>query len=302
MAKSKKRGLGRGLDALIGASSAATPAPPEPVKEPAAAVDDLQAGETILELDPRNLQPNPKQPRKFFDDEALEELAESIRKDGIQSPIVVRQRAGTYELVSGERRTRAALMAGLKTVPAICREVSDRDMLRLGLIENIQREDLNYIELAKAYKKLIDELGWTQEELADEVGKNRTTVTNTLRLLNLADDVQDRVADGSIQMGHARALLAFSSRQAQAAACKRIIEEGLSVREIERLASTPKVKPKPTPTAKDPNITSIEDELKRRLGTRVSLHARAGGKGALEIEYTSLDELDRLLTLLRSTR
>ncbi len=302
MAKSKKRGLGRGLDALIGASSAAAPARSEPVKEPVAVVDELQAGETILELDPRNLQPNPKQPRKFFDDDALEELAESIRKDGIQSPIVVRQRAGTYELVSGERRTRAALMAGLKTVPAICREVSDRDMLRLGLIENIQREDLNYIELAKAYKKLIDELGWTQEELADEVGKKRTTVTNTLRLLNLADDVQDRVADGSIQMGHARALLAFSSRQAQAAACKRIIDEGLSVREIERLASTPKVKPKPAPTAKDPNITSIEDELKRRLGTRVSLHARAGGKGALEIEYTSLDELDRLLTLLRSTR
>ncbi len=301
MAKSKKRGLGRGLDALMGASAAA---PPETPKEtvPAIAEVQAQAGETILELDPRNLQPNPKQPRKNFDDDALQELADSIRKDGIQSPIIVRQRAGTYELVSGERRTRAALMVGLETVPAICREVSDRDMLRLGLIENIQREDLNYIELAKAYKKLVDELGWTQEELADEVGKKRTTVTNTLRLLNLTDDVQDRVADGSIQMGHARALLAFSSRQAQASACKRIIEEGLSVREVERLASTPKVRPKPTPAAKDPNITAIEDELKRRLGTRVSLHARSGGKGALEIEYTSLDELDRLLTLLRSTR
>jgi ParB family chromosome partitioning protein len=230
-------------------------------------------------------------------------LADSIRRDGVQSPVVVRQRAGTYELVSGERRTRAAVLAGLDVVPAICREVSDRDMLRLGLIENIQREDLNYIELAKAYKKLIDEIGFTQEELADEVGKKRTTVTNTLRLLNLPEFVQDRVADGSIQMGHARALLGFASRQAQEAACKRIIEDGLSVREVERLASVPKAKPQPRPTpAKDPNITSIEDELKRRLGTRVSLHARSGGKGSLEIEYTSLDELDRLLTLLRSTR
>lgn len=300
MAKAKKRGLGRGLDALIGAS---TSAPSKPKEKAAETFDEVQAGETIIEIDPRNIQPNPKQPRKVFDDDALEELADSIRKDGIQSPIVVRQRAGTYELVSGERRTRAALIAELETVPAICREVSDRDMLRLGLIENIQREDLNYIELAKAYKKLIDEIGWTQEELADEVGKKRTTVTNTLRLLNLSEAVQDRVADGSIQMGHARALLAFSSRQAQEGACKRIIEEGLSVREVERLASTPKAKPKPkSPAAKDPNITAIEDELKRRLGTRVSLHARTGGKGALEIEYTSLDELDRLLTLLRSTR
>lgn len=299
MAKGKKRGLGRGLDALIGVS---TIAPPEANKEKVSAVDEIRVGEAILELDLRNVQPNPKQPRKNFDEEALEELADSIRKDGVQAPVIVRQRAGTYELVSGERRTRAALMAGLDTIPAICREVSDRDMLRLGLIENIQREDLNYIELAKAYKKLIDELGWTQEELADEVGKKRTTVTNTLRLLNLAEDVQDRVADGSIQMGHARALLAFASRQAQAAACKRIIDEGLSVRETERLASAPKVRPKPKSTIKDPNITAIEDELKRRLGTRVSLHARGGGKGVLEIEYTSLDELDRLLTLLRSTR
>jgi len=299
VAKGKKRGLGRGLDALMGASTAA---PSKPNKETVVAIDAVEPGETILELDPRNLQPNPKQPRKIFADEALEELADSIRKDGIQSPIVVRQRAGTYELVSGERRTRAALLAGLDTVPAICREVSDRDMLRLGLIENIQREDLNYIELAQAYKKLVDELGWTQEELADEVGKNRTTVTNTLRLLNLSNSVQDSVADGSIQMGHARALLGFSTQQGQEAACKRVIEEGLSVRETERLASAPKVKPKPKPSVKDPNITAIEDELKRRLGTRVSLHARAGGKGALEIEYTSLDELDRLLTLLRSTR
>lgn len=301
MAKSKKRGLGRGLDALIGASTPA--APPEPKKETVSAVDEIQAGETIIEIDPRNIKANPKQPRKVFDDDALQELADSIQRDGVQSPVVVRQRAGTYELVSGERRTRAAVLAGLDVVPAICREVSDRDMLRLGLIENIQREDLNYIELAKAYKKLIDEIGFTQEELADEVGKKRTTVTNTLRLLNLPESVQDRVADGSIQMGHARALLGFASRQAQETACRRIIEEGLSVREVERLASVPKAKPQPRPTpAKDPNITSIEDELKRRLGTRVSLHARSGGKGSLEIEYTSLDELDRLLTLLRSTR
>jgi ParB family transcriptional regulator, chromosome partitioning protein len=297
----KKRGLGRGLDALMGGATATSP---EPVTREAPVMDEeVRDGEVVIYLDPRNVQPNPKQPRKTFDDESLEELAESIRKDGIQSPVVVRQRAGTYELVSGERRTRAALMAGLDRIPAICREVSDRDMLRLGLIENIQREDLNYIELARAYKKLIDELGWTQEQLADEVGKKRTTVTNTLRLLNLPDDVQDRVADGSIQMGHARALLAFASRKGQSDACKRIIEDGLSVREVERLAAAPKAKPKPKPAPpKDPNITTIEDELKRKLGTRVSLHTRSGGKGALEIEYTSLDELDRLLTLLRSLR
>jgi ParB family chromosome partitioning protein len=236
-----------------------------------------------------------------FDEDALEELSESIRRDGMQEPVIVRKSGGEYELVSGERRVRAAVMADIETVPAICRDVSDADMLKLGLIENIQREDLNPIELARAYKQLIEEFDWTQEELADQVGKKRVTVTNTLRLLNLPEVVQARVADGSLAMGHARALLAIESPEKQISACRKIVNQGLSVRQVEKLASRETATPKPK-SGKDPNLSAVEDELRRKLGTKVALKPSGNTKGKIEIEYFNLDELDRLLELIRSIR
>jgi ParB family chromosome partitioning protein len=291
----KKKGLGRGLGALI-SSNAATDRPDDLAMQP-----DEPAGPRLLLLNPRDLKPNPKQPRMTFDEEALEELSESIKRDGVQEPVIVRTAGDGYELVSGERRVRAAVMADLETIPAVCREVSDADMLKLGLIENIQREDLNPIELARGYRQLIDEFEWTQEELADQVGKKRATVTNTLRLLNLPEVVQSRVADGSIAMGHARALLALESPQAQMAACRKIVSQGLSVRQVEKMASREGASPKPA-VSKDPNITAIEDELRRKLGTKVALRTSDKTRGKIEIEYFNLDELDRLLGLIRSIR
>ncbi len=291
MANVKKGGLGRGLGALI-------PNPPKAAATaPSPAVEEEVSGERLLRLDPRELKPNPKQPRTYFAEEALEELAESIRRDGVQEPVIVRRRGNEYELVSGERRVRASIMAGLTQVPAVCREVSDQDMLKLGLIENIQRENLNSIELAKAYQKLQEEFAWTQEQLADEVGKKRATVANTLRLLNLPPDVQERVADESIAMGHARALLALPTAEAMSTACRKVISEGLSVRETEKLAVPKAPRADKKPAAPDPNVRDIEDRLRRILGTKVKVQA-SGSKGKIEIDYFSLDELDRLLSLL----
>jgi len=292
----KKKGLGRGLGALISSNSGGG--------FPSSALDmhpDDGAGPRLLMLDPRELKPNPKQPRMRFDEESLEELSVSLRRDGMQEPVIVRKAGDAYELVSGERRVRAAVMADLETIPAVCREVSDADMLKLGLIENIQREDLNPIELARGYKQLIEEFHWTQEELADQVGKKRATVTNTLRLLNLPEVVQARVADGGIAMGHARALLAIESPQKQIAACRKIVGQGLSVRQVEKMASHEGAAPKPK-APKDPNVAAIEDELRRKLGTKVALRASGDTKGKIEIEYFNLDELDRLLGLIRSIR
>lgn len=293
----KKKGLGKGLGALIGEKSLA-------LEDLARAGDGalLSDGSRLLELDPREIRPNPKQPRRGFDEAALEELAESIRRDGMQEPVIVRRVDDTYELVSGERRVRACIMADVERIAAIYRDVSDHDMLKLGLIENIQREDLNPIELAYAYQQLLEELECTQEELGGEVGKKRVTVTNTLRLLNLPEVVQEQVADGSLTMGHAKALLALASPAAQMIAARKIIKEGLSVRQAERLADGPKTRKKRTQPRKDPNIVRIEDELRRSLGTRVALKVQNAGRGKIEIEYFSADELERLLDFLRGRR
>ncbi len=298
MAREKKKKLGRGLDALLGEGAKALDvAPPGggAVEEP------FSDGSKLVFLNPREVSPNPHQPRQVFDEEALEELAASIKRDGIQEPVVVRAAGKGYELVSGERRVRASVMADLETIPAICREVSDKDMLRLGLIENIQRENLNAIELAVAYQQLLDEFGWTQEQLADEVGKKRVTVTNTLRLLNLPDVVQEMVADGSLTMGHARAVLAIESPERQAAAARKVVAEGLSVRQAERLASESGAKTRPAKPASppDPHVAELQDELRRRLGTRVTVKPGADGRGKIEIEYFGPDEFERLLALLR---
>lgn len=306
----KKKGLGRGLGALITLNPEKAPAPSHPTGTHAATVPAAPSavpapvgphGEKLIYIDPRKVAPNPRQPRQTFDEEALQELAESIKRDGVLEPVVVRQAGGLYELVSGERRVRASVMAGLEQVPAVCRQVTDHDMRKLGLIENIQREDLNPIELAKCYHALKDEFGWTQEQLADEVGKKRATVTNTLRLLNLPTDIQNYVTDGTLSMGHARALLALENADAQRAAARKIILHGLSVREAEKLAA-PTPKPAAKTERKDPNVTAIEDELRGLLSAKVNVKASKKNRGKIEIEYYNLDDLERLLDYLRSRR
>lgn len=296
MAEPRKRGLGKGLGALISSDVDVSDRDHVPVEENGAA-------ERLVHIDPREIRPNPNQPRTTFNEEGLEELASSLKRDGVQEPVIVRSRRGEYELVSGERRVRAAVMADLDLVPAVVREVADQDMLKLGLIENIQREDLNPIETARAYQQLIEEFGWTQDHLAEEVGKKRATVTNMLRLLNLPGEVQDRVREGALSMGHARALLAIESDEARLVAARKIIREGLSVRQTEKLGQGPATKSSDnsgtTTKKKDPNLAAIEDELRKRLGTRVTLRPTGENRGRIEIEYFDLDELDRLLSILR---
>ena len=304
MAGTRKGGLGRGLGALISSTTeterkvASVPHTPEPVRAEPQALED---GSQYLLLNPRELRSNPKQPRQYFGEEALLELADSIRTDGLQEPVLVREKDGAYELVAGERRVKASILAELKTIPAVCREVSDDDMLKLGLIENIQREDLNAIETARAYRALIEDLDWTQDELAAQVGKKRATISNTMRLLNLPEDVQQCVVNTTISMGHARALLALDSATKMSNVCRRIVREGLSVREVEKITS-PKAEPRGplAQKANDPHLAAIEDDLRRRLGTKIKLSANADWKGKIEIDFYNLDDLERILEMLRS--
>lgn len=294
MASTKKGGLGRGLGALISSvgdidGPASAPEAPKP----------LEDGSLLLMLNPRDLRPNPKQPRQYFDEDSLQELAHSIRNDGLQEPVLVRKHNGEYQIVSGERRVRASILAELQTISAICRDISDNDMLKLGLIENIQREDLNPIELARAYRSLSEDFEWTQEELAAQVGKKRATVSNTMRLLNLPEDVQEFVIEGAISMGHARALLALESPMKMSNVCRRVIRENLSVRDVEKITSPTKSKTAKSPASKDPHLESIEDDLRRRLGTKVHLKANAEWKGKIEIDFYNLDDLERILEILR---
>ena len=301
MSEPKKRALGKGLGALIGGAPVATAVTSraEDMQEPS------PDGARLIWLDPTRIKPNPHQPRINFEEESLQELAESLRRDGLQEPVIVRQVGDEYELVSGERRVRAAVMADLPRIPALLRDVPDRDMLRLGLIENIQRENLNPIETARAYARLQEEFHWTQEELAAQVGKNRATVANTLRLLSLPEDVQAAIAQGKISGGHAKALLQFPTPEQQRRIARRIIEEGLSVREVEALAQrSPREKGPRSPqrSPKDPNIAVVEQDLRRILGTKVTVRNTKQGKGCIQIEYYSADDLGRILDLLKKTR
>ncbi len=302
----KNRGLGRGLGALlsdktadvVSSASNAVPTSAEPVS-----LAPESSGERLLMLDPAEIRPNPRQPRRIFNEAALAELADSLKKDGVQEPVIVRRRDEEYQIVCGERRCRAAVMAGLERIPAICREVADGDMLKFGLIENIQREDLNAIELAIAYKELMEEYAWTQEQTAEAVGKKRATVSNILRLLQLPEVIQEQVADGALTMGHARAILAMPDAAAQLALARKIIARGLSVRQAEQLAAAGAGKaPRKERgvAAKPPHILQLEDALRRRLGAKVSLKQQDAQRGRIEIEYFSLDELERLLDIINN--
>jgi ParB family chromosome partitioning protein len=247
-----------------------------------------------------SIRPNPYQPRDAFDQESLAELAASIREQGLLQPLIVRRAGEGFELIAGERRFRAAMMAGLERVPVTVRDANDRESLELALIENLQREDLNPIEEARAYQRLMEEFSLGQEEIARRVGKNRSTVSNAIRLLQLPPDVRARVESGALSAGHARSLLGLVSGEEQAEAADRVIRERLSVREVERLVRkrTRPISPAPV----DPDRRALETDLSRELGTRVRLVPGKNGAGRIEIEYYSAAELDGLLARLSNQR
>lgn len=276
----KRRALGRGLDALI------------PTGSPEVATSSGVTDTALLRIPVDRVRPNPFQPRQQFDDTELEELASSIRANGLLQPIVVRAKGAEYELVAGERRLRAAQRAGLQEIPAIVRQVGDHEALELALIENLQRSDLNPIEEARAYERLRHEFGLTQEQIAARVGKHRSTIANALRLLRLPQDLQDELAAGRLTAGHARALLSVNSPEEQRRLAREFLRTGASVRDAERRAQ-PARKQLP-----DANWRAVEDELRRLLDTKVRLLPRRDGTGRLEIEYFSLDQLNALLARL----
>lgn len=277
----KKGGLGKGLSALI----------------PEKGVEGARYENEIVQLEVNEIKANKYQPRGKIDSEKLEELIASIRARGLVQPILVRAREVGYELICGERRLEAARALGMQTIPAIVRSVSDVEALELSLIENLQREDLNPIEQAQAYKRLIDEFKIAHDELAKVLGKDRSSITNTLRLLKLPQPVQDRISQGKLSMGHAMAILSLDSQSAQIGLCERVIAKGLSVRATEELVRK-KVSPGKELIRVDPETVAIEEELQRILGTRVKI--RPGKKGGrIEIEYYSQEDLDRILTAFR---
>jgi ParB family chromosome partitioning protein len=238
--------------------------------------------------------PNEFQPRKHFDDEKLKELAASIREQGVIQPIIVHKMSSGYQLIAGERRWRAARLAGLKTIPALVKEATKRELLEMALIENIQREDLNPLEAAEAYKRLQDEFKLTQDDLAKRVGKERSTVTNFLRVLGLPKEVKHEIATGSISMGHAKALLSLERVRDQVRAAALIVKKGLSVREAEAIATRLKNPPKEKKIRQSHELRAVAEKLTKSLGTKVSISPKSKG-GRIVIEYYSADELDRIL-------
>ena len=283
-----RKALGRGLGALLSAEGTATAAE--------------ETNEIAIELIDRTT----LQPRSVFDDGKLDELAKSIRVNGVVQPVLLRRKGNRFELIAGERRWRAAAIAGLIKIPAVVRNVSDDKVLEIALIENIQREDLNPIEEAKAYKKLIETLGLTQETVGERVGRDRSYVTNYLRLLRLPEDLQELLQVGRISTGHARALLGVDQLDTQRRIARRIIEQGLSVRATEqlvRLAGVRTGRPKTTTPAKaheqsDPNIRAAESKLRRHFGTKVRIVQTNSSSGKIELEFYNQTDLNRLYGLL----
>ncbi len=278
----KKMGLGRGLGALI----------PEP--EPG-------ISQSLLFCGIEEIRPNRSQPRRYFDEARLQELAESIREKGILEPLIVRRVEDGYELIVGERRWRAAQKAGLREVPVVVKEMEGREVLEVSLIENLQREDLHPLEAADAYRRLIEEFGISQEELGARLGKDRTTITNTLRLLKLPPEVKEPLLQNRISSGHARAILSLETKEEQKALCSLIVDKGLSVREAEAVAkrwarpgrsSRPEKK-----TDLESQLTALGDSLRRCLGTKVRVLAR-GKRGKIEIEYYSFEDLERIVEMI----
>jgi ParB family chromosome partitioning protein len=281
----QKTGLGKGLSALIPV------APPQ-------SLQNTSSDDPKTQVDIDKISPSPFQPRRAFDEIKLQELAVSIRNQGIIQPLVVRPKGERFELIAGERRWRAAMKAGLSTVPVVVRQASDRDALQLALIENLQREDLNPIEEAVGYRRLQDEFTWSQEEVAEKVGKSRPAVTNALRLLSLPSEVQQEVASGNLPAGQARALLGLQSEAVIITAYREVIARALSTRETEKLVRNLKLgrrRRRESPSV-DPDLRSLVEELQRALGTKIRVLPKArSNKGKIEIEYYSLPDLERII-------
>ena len=288
-----KRGLGKGLDTMI---------PPVKNEKKSEKGDPAKGPETLVNI--TKVEPNREQPRKNFDEDALLELSESIKQYGLLQPILVQDRKDYYEIIAGERRWRAAKLAGLKQVPVIIKILTDQEIVEISLIENIQRENLNPIEEAQAYKRLLNEFHLKQDEVAERVSKSRTAVTNSMRLLKLSDDVQRMVIDEMITTGHARALLGVEDPAEQYNLAQRIFDEKLSVREVEKIVKNmgKPVKPKKEKVV-DKSMQVIYDDisekLKTQLGTKVNIVPKEDGSGKIEIEFYSHDELDRILDLMK---
>jgi len=277
-----RQALGKGLGALI------------PEKSPS----DVEGKKGFSICGIEEIKPNPFQPRKAFGEEQLRELVGSIQEKGILQPLVVRRKGSGYELIAGERRWRAAQKAGMKDVPIIIKDVQESELLELSLIENIQRENLNPVEEAEAFKGLMDQFHFTQEEISRRVGKDRTTITNAIRLLKLPQDIKQSLANGAISMGHARAFLSLDGAEKQRLALKKVLAGGLSVRQTENLVKRLLVRSYTSIPKKNQEWNPLVEELQRALGTKVKIIGK-GKRGKIEIEFYSHEELDRIIDLLR---
>lgn len=298
----KKKGLGKGLDSLIPDNKSIKSVTPDKSAEAKKEAEE-KAGVQMMKIN--EVEPNRDQPRKNFDEDALLELSDSIKQFGVLQPLLVRKRKDYYEIIAGERRWRAAKLAGVKEVPVIVKEYTDQEILEIGLIENIQRENLNPIEEAIAFKRLLEEFNLKQDEVAERVSKSRTAVTNSMRLLKLSDKVQQMIIDDMISTGHARALLAIDDPELQYTLANKIFDEKLSVRETEKLVKeikNPK-KPKEKKVMENAFIyQDLEEKMKGVFGTKVSIASKGKGKGKIEIEYYSDDELEHLFDMMMSIK
>lgn len=278
-----KKGLGRGLDALISSTNSLE-----------------EASNIVSEVKINEVEPNIEQPRKAFDQEKLETLAESIKEHGVVQPIIVRKEGARFIIIAGERRWRASKLAGLKTIPVIVKDISTKEVMEIALIENLQREDLNPIEEAEAFQKLIDEYEMTQEEVAKVVGKSRAAIANSVRLLNLTNEIKEMLLEGQITSGHARTLITVTDKERQKEIAKQIIEKNLNVRDTEKLAAREEKKPnlkQKSILKNDIEILDLEEKLRIAYGTKINL-VRGKNKGKIIFEYYSNDEFDRIIEIL----
>lgn len=313
-----RRGLGKGVDSLIPTAedrkAAKKPAADKPKEKPEVQVVEKEVVKEVVKevkvpadttLPVSSIEPNRNQPRKNFDKAELEELTDSIKRYGVIQPLVVQKKNDYYEIIAGERRWRAAKLAKLKEVPVVIKEYEPQEASEIALIENLQRSDLNPIEEAKAYKNLIEEYDLRQEDVATRLSKSRSAITNSMRLLNLSDEVQAMIEAGELQMGHARALLGLELEDLQEKTAKTVVDKGLSVRETEKLVKNilhPKQKKLPIPTQNTAEMQRLADKLKEKFGTKVSINHKASGKGKIEIEYYSTEEFERLFELFESIK
>ncbi|GFN37167.1 ParB/RepB/Spo0J family partition protein [Tepidimicrobium xylanilyticum] len=281
----KKRGLGKGLAALI---------PNEPIID---LIEEDKEANLVKNIDISSIFPNKEQPRKEFDDSLLEELKESIKQHGVLQPIIVRERETGYEIVAGERRWRAAKTAGLKEIPCVVMEIDDEEAVKLALIENLQRDDLNPVEEANAFKKLIEDYNLTHEEVAKSLGKSRSYITNSIRLLNLDKEIIELLEDGQITSGHGRALLSIKDSKERKKIAKQILEDKLNVRDTEKIVKGKRKKKSIKKKEEDLFVKEVEEKLMNRLGTKVTLDLKKD-KGTIQIEFYGDEDLERILELI----